>query len=75
MYVAGNYYTAEHTKSTLGTRENHPVSGPWQKGKEWAPTIGTMIGFGAKFYENWNTIRPFIAGVQGLVEVSNTLIK
>ena len=66
MYVAGNYYRGAYKKPTWGQEKPHPVNGPWEKGKEWAPTIGGLIGFGSKVYENWGTIRPFLAGVAAL---------
>ena len=51
MYVVGNYYRGAYEKPTWGQEKPHPVNGPWEKGKEWAPTIGGLIGFGSKVYE------------------------
>ena len=66
MYVAGNYYRGSHKKPQFGLHETSPT-GAWGKLEQAAPYLGAAAGFGKTVYENWNVIRPIVAGAAALI--------
>ena len=66
MYVAQNYYRGTYKKPQWGLEQNSPVGGFGSKLEQTAPYLGYAAGFAKTIYDNWNIIRPVVAGVAAL---------
>ena len=66
MYVAGNYYRGNYKKPQWGLRQTSPV-GPWGKLEQAAPYLGAAGGFTKTVYDNWNVLRPIVAGAAAVL--------
>ena len=66
MYVAGNYYRGSYKKPTWRLEQSSPV-GAWDKAQQAAPYLGAAGGFAKTIYENWNVLRPIVAGAAAIL--------
>ena len=66
MYVAGNYYRGTYKNPQSGLRETSPA-GAWGNLEQVAPYLGAAGGFAKTVYDNWNVIRPIVAGAAALI--------
>ena len=66
MYVAGNYYRGTYKKLQFGPHETSPA-GPMGKLEQAAPYLGAAAGIAKTVDDNWNVIRPIVAGAAALL--------
>mgnify|MGYP006241408381 CR=1 FL=1 len=66
MYVAGNYYRGNYKKPQWGLQEPSPA-GAWGKLEQAAPYLGAAGGFAKTVYDNWDVLRPIVAGARSVL--------